>query len=126
MLIRSILYHIFMYNNYKFNTGFSISYLNLSFLAFLLSVIGSLLQISGCSWDVTSHLLNEPESFFTSSHTVLYSGICLLSISAIIGFLLYLFKKEEIKSKSFAIAFKFLIFRIYFVCICRSFGFFVA
>ena len=58
-----------------------------SFLAFLLSaVIGSLLQISGGSWDVTSHLLNEPESFFTPSHTILYSGIGLLSISAIIGF----------------------------------------
>ena len=99
-----------MHNNYKFNFGFSISYLHLSFLAFLLSVIGSLLQISGGSWDVTSHLLNEPESFFTPSHTILYSGIGLLSISAIIGFLLYIFKKEEIKSKSFAIAFKFLIF----------------
>ncbi|MGD1838563.1 MAG: hypothetical protein ACPKPY_10970 [Nitrososphaeraceae archaeon] len=99
-----------MHNNYKFNRSFSISYLHISFLAFLLSVIGSLLQISGGSWDVTSHLLNEPESFFTPSHTLLYSGIGLMSLSAMIGFVLSIYKKQEIKSKSFLMAFKLLIF----------------
>ena len=48
--------------------------------------------------------------FFTPSHTLLYSGIGLMSLSAMIGFVLSIYKKQEIKSKSFAMAFKLLIF----------------
>ena len=36
---------------------------------------GSLITISAALWDVTHHLLNRPESFFTAPHALLYSGV---------------------------------------------------
>ncbi len=36
--------------------------------------IGVLVAISGGTWDVTNHLLNRPETFFSPPHAVLYTG----------------------------------------------------
>ena len=36
--------------------------------------LGILLAISGGTWDVTNHLLNKPETFFSPPHAALYSG----------------------------------------------------
>jgi hypothetical protein len=36
--------------------------------------IGVLVAISGGTWDVTNHLLNRPETFFSPPHAVLYAG----------------------------------------------------
>lgn len=49
-------------------------------LTYLLTGIGALLQIGGGHWDVTWHALNEPETFFTPPHSVVYAGV-LLSLS---------------------------------------------
>ncbi|MGE5635163.1 MAG: hypothetical protein ACM3VV_08005, partial [Deltaproteobacteria bacterium] len=38
---------------------------------------GILLAESGGSWDITNHLLNKPETFFSPPHAILYSGIAL-------------------------------------------------
>ena len=62
------------------------------FLLLCIASMGSILQIIGGNWDVTSHLLLQPETFFTPSHTLLYGGILLLSISALIA--VYLLKKD--------------------------------
>ncbi len=48
----------------------------------------------GASWDITSHLLRTPETFFTLSHMVLYIGVGISMISAILGLILILTKKE--------------------------------
>ena len=48
----------------------------------IIASCGSFMQIAGTSWDVTSHIMEEPESFFTPSHTVLYAGIGMLTIAA--------------------------------------------
>jgi hypothetical protein len=78
-------------------------------LPLVLGTVGAFLQIGGASWDVTSHLMLEPESFLTPSHTVLYSGIGLLvSASGIGGFILFN-RNKEITGKSFILAFKLLI-----------------
>lgn len=69
---------------------------------------GSILQIIGGSWDVTSHLLLQPETFFTPSHTLLYSGILLLSISALIAAYL-LITNKVIRKDPLSLSFKFLI-----------------
>jgi hypothetical protein len=45
-----------------------------------------------------SHLLRRPETFFTPSHTMLYAGIGLLVIGAIVGATLLL-KNKEIRTK---------------------------
>jgi predicted acyltransferase len=48
----------------------------------IMATCGSLMQITGTSWDVTSHIMKEPETFFTPSHTVLYAGVGLLTVAA--------------------------------------------
>jgi hypothetical protein len=48
---------------------------------------GILLAESGGSWDITNHLLNKPETFFSPPHIVLYSGISLGLVGASIMFL---------------------------------------
>jgi hypothetical protein len=48
----------------------------------ILATCGSFMQIAGTSWDVTSHIMEAPETFFTPSHTVLYAGVGLLTVAA--------------------------------------------
>jgi hypothetical protein len=70
--------------------------------------IGSLMQIGGGNWDVTLHLLLIPESFFTPSHALLYAGIGILSLSAIMGGAI-LMKYGELKKSGMTLSFKLLI-----------------
>ncbi|MGE5862534.1 MAG: hypothetical protein ACM31H_02070 [Nitrososphaerales archaeon] len=48
---------------------------------------GILLSESGGSWDITNHLLNKPETFFSSPHVILYSGIALALVGTTLMFL---------------------------------------
>ena len=41
---------------------------------------GILMTSSGGSWDITNHLLNKPESFFSLPHLFLYLGVALSSV----------------------------------------------
>jgi hypothetical protein len=43
--------------------------------------LGIFISASGGSWDITNHLLNKPESFFSAPHAMLYTGVA----SAIVG-----------------------------------------
>ncbi|MBA3750777.1 MAG: hypothetical protein H0X03_07820 [Nitrosopumilus sp.] len=81
--------------------------LGLSIFLLIVATGGSILQIGGTSWDVTSHLLQLPETFFTPSHVLLYTGIGLLVISAAIALILFL-QDKEIRKMSFTISFKLL------------------
>ena len=104
MYIAKIVYNM----NYKNINFLTYSNLEISLFILIVSTIGSFIQIAGGSWDVTSHLLNQPETFFTPSHTMLYTGIGLLVISAGIGF--FLMRKKEIKQySSISLSFKLLI-----------------
>jgi hypothetical protein len=67
------------------------------------------MQISGASWDITSHLLNQPDSFFTPSHAMLYTGIGLISISAGVGSYILRRKKKIKQYNSISLSFKLLI-----------------
>ena len=82
--------------------------LELSIMLLIIGVIGCFLQIVGTSWDVTTHLLQQPETFFTPSHALLYTGIGLCIVSAIIGLNL-LYRNKEIQTLSFAFSIKLLI-----------------
>ena len=62
----------------------------------------------GASWDITSHLLRTPETFFTPSHLLLYTGVGISLISAIMGLVLILTKKE-IRGKRFVFGTKVII-----------------
>lgn len=47
-------------------------------------IIGLVLSFSGGSWDITFHILSQPESFFSYPHSLVYSGILLvISIFAV-------------------------------------------
>ena len=76
---------------------FSRNYLFIYLFALVIATTGSLIQISGTSWDVTSHLMFKPETFFTPSHALLYSGIGLIIISTIITIFLYIKYGHDIK-----------------------------
>ena len=79
-----------------------------SMIVLIFASVGSLMQISAGNWDVSSHLLLTPESFFTPSHTLLYTGIGILSLCSIIGISLVL-KYKELKESGLTLAFKLLI-----------------
>lgn len=81
---------------------------NLALLLLTIATSGAFLQIGGTSWDVTSHIMKEPETFFTPSHAVLYTGIVLLTLAAGIGGFV-LIRNKEVRRKSFATGFKLLI-----------------
>jgi hypothetical protein len=82
--------------------------MNITLAMFVIATAGAFLQIGGASWDITSHIMEEPETFFTPSHTVLYTGVGLLTVAAGISGIL-LIKNKELKANSYATAFKLLI-----------------
>ncbi len=53
----------------------------------VLTSIGILVTASGGSWDITNHLLNKPETFFSISHLVLYSGVGIAVVGSGIMFM---------------------------------------
>ncbi|MDQ4074384.1 MAG: hypothetical protein M3162_08800 [Thermoproteota archaeon] len=80
----------------------------LSLVMFGVAMVGSFIQITGGSWDVTSHLLLIPETFFTPSHILLYSGVGLLVTCSV--FAIYLLQKhKELRRMTFAISLKMII-----------------
>lgn len=59
----------------------------------LLAVFGSLLEITGGIWDATSHILREPELFWTIQHVAVYTGVAMIAISGILGSIFLITKK---------------------------------
>ena len=63
-------------------------------IVFLVALSGTTLAMWGASWDITSHLLRTPETFFTPSHGILYLGVGISVISAIMSSAMYFRRKE--------------------------------
>ena len=78
-------------------------------LSLIIGTAGAFLQIGGTSWDVTSHIMREPETFFTPSHTVLYTGIGLLTISAGMGGVVLLKGRKDAARNSYSTSYKLLV-----------------
>ena len=66
---------------------FSKLLINRFLIGCLLVSIGILIAESAGGWDITNHLLNKPETFFSPPHVILYSGITIALIGATIMFL---------------------------------------
>ena len=79
--------------------------MDLSVVLLIVATAGSVLQIGGTSWDITSHLLLLPETFFTPSHTMLYAVVGLLAVSSAIALHLF-YKNKEMRKLPFTISFK--------------------
>jgi hypothetical protein len=58
---------------------------------------------SSGSWDITNHLLNKPETFFSAPHAGLYSGVALVAL-ALVCILLYNRTNRHDYSKSILIS----------------------
>lgn len=65
------------------------------FLGNVLVSIGILVVTTGGSWDISNHLLNKPETFFSPPHFVLYSGVMV----ALFGASLVMLKLSDEKIK---------------------------
>ncbi|MGY5150964.1 MAG: hypothetical protein ACW9XA_01670 [Candidatus Nitrosopumilus sp. bin_6a] len=77
-------------------------------IIFLITLIGTTIAMWGASWDISSHLQRIPDSFFTPSHTMLYSGVGINVIGAIAAVIVYI-KRKDIRSESFATGLKLII-----------------
>ncbi|HEX5892513.1 MAG TPA: hypothetical protein VFY41_06600, partial [Nitrososphaeraceae archaeon] len=51
---------------------------------YILVSLGVLLSASSGSWDITNHLLNKPETFFSPPHAGLYMGVAIVLSGSII------------------------------------------
>jgi hypothetical protein len=51
---------------------------------YILVSLGVLLSASSGSWDITNHLLNRPETFFSPPHAGLYLGVAIVILGSII------------------------------------------
>lgn len=78
-------------------------------LSLIIGTAGAFLQIWGTSWDVTSHIMREPETFFTPSHTVLYTGIGLLTISTVMGGIVFLEGRKDAARNTYSTSYKLLV-----------------
>jgi len=47
---------------------------------------GILLVTIGGSWDITNHLLNRPETFFSPPHALMYTGVAISLIGVVLSF----------------------------------------
>lgn len=70
----------------------------------LLMIIGLILSFSGGSWDITFHILSQPETFFSYPHSLVYSGI-LLIISTFFLNIRRNFNTEKMLKKNYIIIF---------------------
>lgn len=57
------------------------------FLGSVLASIGILLVTVGGSWDITNHLLNKPETFFSPPHALMYSGVLISLMGVVLSFI---------------------------------------
>ena len=53
-------------------------------VGFLFVSIGVLFTASAGSWDITNHLLNKPESFFSLPHAALYTGVGMVILGSVV------------------------------------------
>ena len=67
-------------------------------ISFVFAFVGVTLSMWGASWDITSHLLRIPETFFTPSHGILYLGVGINVISAVFS-AISLIKKQQIQKE---------------------------
>jgi hypothetical protein len=74
------------------------NYPKLIMLGNIIISLGIILVTSGGSWDITNHILNKPETFFSPPHAALYIGVGI----ALFGFgLLYVSWKKNHKPQKF-------------------------
>lgn len=73
----------------QYNNLLSLKHPNFLLALYVAGIAGALIQILGAQWDVSWHILELVETFFTVPHTVMYSGIAFSLLSSIIALVYY-------------------------------------
>ncbi|MDE1829621.1 MAG: hypothetical protein KGI25_04795 [Thaumarchaeota archaeon] len=68
------------------------------FAGSLLVSIGILLTTTGGSWDITNHLINRPEIFFSAPHTILYTGAGIAIVGSFTMLREQMLRRDPLKS----------------------------
>lgn len=76
----------------RFSNSLTLKSTTLVSLISVLAVIGPVVIVSAGFWDAISHILQEPEFFWSLSHIVVYSGVTMTAVGAIMGLVLLLRK----------------------------------
>ena len=66
---------------------------------YILVSLGVLLSASSGSWDITNHLLNKPETFFSPPHAGIYIGVALVLSGSIMMLSCYYRSSSNISNK---------------------------
>jgi len=51
----------------------------------ILAIFGTVIMISAGMWDALSHIMNEPEFFWTIQHVIVYGGVAMIATAAVLG-----------------------------------------
>jgi hypothetical protein len=74
-------------NNYGLNFFLSVPSCFIRFIVGCgLVSVGIFVSATGGSWDITNHLLNRPETFFSPPHALLYSGVGIAIFGSVIAY----------------------------------------
>ena len=65
---------------------------NLVHIICILSEVGPVITVSAGFWDAISHLQKEPEFFWSPSHMIVYTGVSMTAVAAILGGMLIIRK----------------------------------
>ena len=55
------------------------------FVVSILAILGAVVELLAGMWDATSHIMREPELFWTVQHIVVYIGVTMITLSAILS-----------------------------------------
>ena len=66
---------------------------------YILVSLGVLLSATSGSWDITNHLLNKPETFFSPPHAGIYIGVALVLSGSIMVLSRYYHSSSNISNK---------------------------
>jgi len=65
----------------------------------ILAVSGTVVELLAGIWDATSHLMLEPDLFWTIQHVAVYTGVGMITCSAILGSIILIFNPQNISNK---------------------------
>ena len=73
-------------NVFSLNLFFRNNSENIFLIGNIFASFGILLVTVGGSWDITNHLLNKPETFFSPPHALIYTGVAISLIGTVFSF----------------------------------------
>src|SRR3989304_6998555 len=61
----------------------------------ILAVSGTVVELLAGIWDATSHLMREPEIFWTIQHVAVYAGVGTITCSAILSSIILIINSQH-------------------------------